>query len=172
MRREKLIVKSVESKLKKKFLRHLLHCNHTIPVEQSIFLVQQTLLLTLTLCSTNVCTTLSKPASQAKWRGDIPSQASIPPSPSGPGRRGLENINVRSTLLEIPSKYSKCYWYNKNLAVVSTSSPIVSPVDVLYETRWVRMKKEKGKEKIKNLISPLHPNISMDILHTNLYKFP
>lgn len=79
-------------KAKKNFLRHLPHCNHTIPVEQSIFLVQQTLLLTLTLCSTNVCTTLSKPASQAKWRGDIPSQASIPPSPSGPGRRGLENV--------------------------------------------------------------------------------
>lgn len=42
---------------------------------------------------------------------------------------------VRSTLLEIPSKYSKCYQYNKNLAVVSTFSTIVSPVDVLYETR-------------------------------------
>ena len=38
---------------------------------------------------------------------------------------------VRSTLSEIPSKYSKCCWYNKNLAVVSTSSTIVSPVDVL-----------------------------------------
>lgn len=73
---------------------HIISTKNSIVVEAPVttilvYIGKLTWTLTLAWCSNSVQTTFSKPQAQAKCSGVCKSNASSPPLPSGPGRRGL-----------------------------------------------------------------------------------